>query len=66
MAGIKPDVLSNFQRQLSEDYQRTVERFLALQTMGTESARKDARLLKQTVLSLPMPDVEVLNGDSNY
>ena len=60
--GIKPDVLSNFQRQLSEDYQRTVERFLALQTMGTESARKDARLLKQTVLSLPMPDVEVLNG----
>jgi hypothetical protein len=39
-----------------------VERFLALQTMGTETARQDARTLKQTVLSLPMPDVEVLNG----
>lgn len=60
--GIKPDVLASFQQQLSEDFQRTVERFLALQTMGTETARKDARTLKQTVLSLPMPDVEVLNG----
>jgi pimeloyl-[acyl-carrier protein] methyl ester esterase len=27
-----------------------VERFLALQTMGTETARQDARTLKQTVL----------------
>ena len=38
--GIKPEVLSGFQQQLSEDFQRTVERFLALQTMGTESARQ--------------------------
>ncbi|HEY4466984.1 MAG TPA: pimeloyl-ACP methyl ester esterase BioH [Klebsiella sp.] len=60
--GIKPDVLSGFQQQLSEDFQRTVERFLALQTMGTESARQDARALKSTVLSLPMPSSEVLNG----
>lgn len=60
--GIKPEVLSGFQQQLSEDFQRTVERFLALQTMGTESARQDARALKSTVLSLPMPPAEVLNG----
>jgi len=60
--GIKPEVLSGFQQQLSEDFQRTVERFLALQTMGTESARQDARRLKSAVLALPMPEVEVLNG----
>ena len=60
--GIKPEVLSGFQQQLSEDFQRTVERFLALQTLGTESARQDARALKKTVLSLPMPSTEVLNG----
>lgn len=60
--GIKPEVLAGFQQQLSEDFQRTVERFLALQTMGTETARQDARALKKTVLALPMPDVEVLNG----
>ncbi|EKS7428712.1 TPA: pimeloyl-ACP methyl ester esterase BioH [Enterobacter cancerogenus] len=60
--GIKPEALAGFQQQLSADFQRTVERFLALQTMGTETARQDARTLKQTVLSLPMPDVAVLNG----
>ncbi|HEY4435142.1 MAG TPA: pimeloyl-ACP methyl ester esterase BioH [Lelliottia sp.] len=60
--GIKPEVLAGFQQQLSEDFKRTVERFLALQTMGTETARQDARMLKSAVLALPMPDVEVLNG----
>ncbi|WP_330984987.1 MULTISPECIES: pimeloyl-ACP methyl ester esterase BioH [Enterobacterales] len=60
--GIKPEVLSGFQQQLSEDFQRTVERFLALQTMGTESARQDARKLKSAVLALPMPSTEVLNS----
>lgn len=60
--GIKPDVLASFQKQLSEDFQRTVERFLALQTMGTETSRQDARQLKNAVLSLPMPAQEVLNG----
>lgn len=60
--GIRPAVLSSFQQQLSEDFKRTVERFLALQTLGTESARQDARVLKTLVLNQPMPSVEVLNG----
>lgn len=60
--GIKASVLSGFQQQLSEDFQRTVERFLALQTLGTETARQDARKLKSAVLALPMPDSAVLNG----
>ncbi|KHN55701.1 pimeloyl-ACP methyl ester esterase BioH [Pectobacterium fontis] len=60
--GIKPDILQGFQQQLSEDFRRTVERFLALQTLGTDSARQDARLLKNVVLEQPMPSVEVLNG----
>ncbi|AGB84524.1 MULTISPECIES: pimeloyl-ACP methyl ester esterase BioH [Serratia] len=60
--GIRPEILSGFQHQLSEDFQRTVERFLALQTLGTESARQDARTLKSVVLNQPMPSVEVLNG----
>ncbi|VTQ56698.1 alpha/beta hydrolase fold [Campylobacter jejuni] len=60
--GIRPDVLQGFQHQLSEDFQRTVERFLALQTLGSNSARQDARLLKSIVLGQPMPSVDVLNG----
>ncbi|SUB14653.1 Pimelyl-[acyl-carrier protein] methyl ester esterase [Pantoea agglomerans] len=49
--GIKPETLQNFQQMLSNDFQRTVERFLALQTLGTETARADARQLKEVVLS---------------
>ena len=60
--GIKPETLESFQQQLSHDFQRTVERFLALQTMGTENARQDARQLKEVVLSQPMPSVAVLEG----
>lgn len=60
--GIKPEVLAGFQQQLSEDFNRTVERFFALQTLGTETARQDARLLKSVVLEQPMPAVDVLNG----
>ncbi|MBS0848251.1 pimeloyl-ACP methyl ester esterase BioH [Citrobacter sp. JGM124] len=60
--GIKPDVLSGFQHMLNVDFQKTVERFLALQTLGTEHARQDARQLKSVVLAQPIPDVDVLNG----
>ncbi|WP_034947489.1 pimeloyl-ACP methyl ester esterase BioH [Erwinia oleae] len=60
--GIKADTLRGFQQQLRDDFQRTVERFLALQTLGTQTARQDARLLKSVVLALPAPEVGVLNG----
>lgn len=60
--GIRQEVLHGFEHQLSEDFQRTVERFLALQTLGSDSARQDARMLKAVVLDQPMPTVEVLNG----
>ncbi len=60
--GIKSEVLLGFEHHLATDFQRTVERFLALQTLGTENARTDARLLKSVVLEQPMPTVEVLNA----
>lgn len=60
--GIKPDVLLGFEHQLSTDFHRTVERFLALQTLGTKSARDDARILKSVVLELPIPTVDILNA----
>lgn len=60
--GIRPDILAGFQHQLADDFQRTVTRFLALQTLGTETARQDARALKEVVLAQPMPTAEVLDG----
>lgn len=61
-AGIRPEVLLGFEHQLAADFHRTVERFLALQTLGTESARNDAKLLKSVVLEQPIPTVETLNA----
>ncbi len=53
--GIKPDVLTLFLSQLSKDHIKTVERFLAIQAMGSHSARQDISMLKDTVLSQAAP-----------
>lgn len=58
--GIKPDVLSAFTQQLVDDLSITVERFLALQAMGSPSARKDVKQLKQAVLSRPTASPQAL------
>ncbi|RTZ14604.1 pimeloyl-[acyl-carrier protein] methyl ester esterase [Vibrio aquaticus] len=54
--GIQPAVLSNFTEQLVEDFQLTIERFMALQAMGSPSARQDVKQLKKAVLSRPTPN----------
>jgi pimeloyl-[acyl-carrier protein] methyl ester esterase len=61
--GIQPQVLSAFTEQLVEDFQLTIERFMALQAMGSPSARQDVKQLKQAVLSRPTPNPKsLLNG----
>ncbi|MGF1724480.1 pimeloyl-ACP methyl ester esterase BioH [Photobacterium nomapromontoriensis] len=58
--GIKPEVLANFRHQLDDNLVATVERFMALQAMGSPTARQDIRLLKDAVLSRPAPDPAAL------
>jgi pimeloyl-[acyl-carrier protein] methyl ester esterase len=58
--GMSAQVLQQFAQSLSTDLALTVERFLAIQSMGSSSARQDTRLLKQAVLALPLPDARVL------
>lgn len=58
--GIQPDVLIAFTDQLVADFQLTIERFMALQAMGSPSARQDVKVLKQAVLSRPMPNPKSL------
>ena len=59
--GIDPHVLNNFARQLSKDFKRTVERFLALQSLGSQTAKADVRQIKEWLFSKPMASPEVLN-----
>ena len=58
--GIAPQVLQQFAVQLQQDLSKTVERFLALQAMGSSSARDDIRLIRELVLSKPQPDADAL------
>ncbi|USD41232.1 pimeloyl-ACP methyl ester esterase BioH [Vibrio sp. SCSIO 43135] len=58
--GIQPNVLTAFTDQLVDDFQTTIERFMALQAMGSPSARQDVKQLKQAVLSRPSPNPESL------
>lgn len=61
-SGIQSNVLSAFNDQLKDDFKITIERFMALQTMGTLTARKDVLQLKQAVLSRPLPNVNSLSA----
>ncbi|WP_404342995.1 pimeloyl-ACP methyl ester esterase BioH [Pseudoalteromonas mariniglutinosa] len=58
--GIKPDVLEAFKEQLLNHRHKTIERFLAIQAMGSESAREDIKQLKQLLDSYPAPQASAL------
>lgn len=58
--GIQPKVLKSFSAQLLDDFRLTIERFLALQAMGSPSARQDIKNLKQAILSRPEPNTASL------
>ncbi len=59
--GIKPEVLTMFAEQLLEDHKLTVERFLAIQAMGSKTAREDIKQLKKLVTSAPEPNLSALS-----
>lgn len=60
--GIDPHILNTFARQLSKDFKRTVERFLALQSLGSPHAREDIKQIKEWLFAKPMASVAVLNA----
>lgn len=58
--GIKPNVLTGFAAHLATDHQNVIERFMAIQAMGSNSAKQDIKLIKQAVLQKPTPTPDVL------
>jgi pimeloyl-[acyl-carrier protein] methyl ester esterase len=53
--GIEPKVLHFFTQQLELDSAKTLERFLAIQAIGSVNARQDAKIIKQAVQQYPLP-----------
>lgn len=60
--GMSDKVLAQFAESLTNNLALTVERFLAIQSMGSSSARQDTKVLKAAVLALPLPDAQVLSA----
>lgn len=58
--GINPIVLSQFAEQLKADFTLTVERFMALQAMGSPNAKQDIKQVKRAVFSRPAPNQSTL------
>lgn len=58
--GIQPAVLEQFANQLDQEHQAVIERFMAIQAMGSVSAKQDIKRIKTAVLAKPTPNSEVL------
>ena len=48
--------------QLDTSYEKTLERFLAIQAMGSDNARVEARRLKKAITQYPSPASKALHG----
>jgi len=59
--GMQTNVMHQFAAALQNDLALTLDRFLAIQAMGSTTARHDIKLLRQAVLSLPLPTTETLS-----
>ena len=58
--GLQPAVLDEFTRGLAQDYRRTVQNFLALQTRGDEHALDTLRALRSRLATHGAPDPRAL------
>ncbi|MGA9334250.1 MAG: pimeloyl-ACP methyl ester esterase BioH [Rudaea sp.] len=58
--GVSRDVFTQFARGLKQDYRNTIERFLALETMGSDHARSELRDLKSHVFDRGEPSPDAL------
>ncbi len=57
---VAPEVLEAFRTELVGDHRQTLNRFLALQARGSDTAREDTRWLREQVLEEDEPDPEGL------
>ncbi len=58
--GMPVQVFSEFAQSLAQDWQGTVERFIALEAFGSDHMREELRLLREAVLARGAPAPQVL------
>lgn len=60
--GMAAATLQQFARALSDNIALTIERFLAIQALGSSSARQDIKALKQAIMAYPMAEPAAIEG----
>lgn len=60
--GMQAKVLQQFAAALSENIALTIQRFLAIQAMGSEHARADIQQLRQAIAAYPLPEPAAVQG----
>lgn len=60
--GMAEQVLQQFAQALSSNLPQTIERFLAIQAMGSSSARDDIKILRQAIMAYPAAQPEAVVG----
>lgn len=60
--GMSARIFTQFQQQLSHNIAQTIQRFLAIQALGSPSAKEDIKQLRQAILQLPEPQPEAVLG----
>ncbi|MBU2203264.1 MAG: pimeloyl-ACP methyl ester esterase BioH [Gammaproteobacteria bacterium] len=63
--GMAPAVMQQFGQALTANLQHTIERFLAIQAMGSDSARADTKMLKQAIMAYPQAQPQAVAAALN-
>ncbi|WP_395338725.1 alpha/beta fold hydrolase [Ningiella sp. W23] len=58
--GIKPDVLEAFNQQLTQDHEKLLKRFIALQSMGQSNAKVHIQQMLQAIKDRPIANSDTL------
>jgi len=60
--GTDPEVLNGFAHGLKQNFQQTINRFIAIQAMGSDHAREEQRTLRERVFRYGNPQPAALEG----
>ena len=60
--GTNTEVLNGFAEQLKQNYQQSINRFIAIQSMGSDSMREEQRTLRERVFRHGNPQPAALEG----
>lgn len=60
--GIDAKTLVFFQQQLAQDFGKTLDRFLAIQALGSATAKTDIKQIKCSIEQLPSPSLSALKA----